>query len=149
MRSKFFSQLVDAAVSVPRRRAVSKKKEKEVLPELPKAPKVVKGPSEAELRERAEVEENHLRRLRMCFRDICNRWRPHLCIRWIVVMCGLIARDGGVQWSGLSVALSCLFFITWFCRVRCCLGSWVVGGRFVVCWVVDFSLFGGWGGVEL
>lgn len=56
---------------------MSRSKQKEVLPELPKAPKVAKGPSEAELRERAELEENQLRRLRMCFRDICNRWRPH------------------------------------------------------------------------
>ncbi|KAG0566344.1 hypothetical protein M758_7G053900 [Ceratodon purpureus] len=43
-RSKFFSQLVDAAVAVPRRRAVSGSEQKEVLPELPKAPNVVKGP---------------------------------------------------------------------------------------------------------
>jgi hypothetical protein len=82
-RSKFFSQLVDAAVAVPRRRAISGSKQKEVLPELPKAPKVVKGPSEAELRERAEVEENHLRRLRMCFRDICNRWGVHPARHWV------------------------------------------------------------------
>ena len=86
-RSKFFSQLVDAAVAVPRRRAVSRSKQKEVLPELPKAPKVVKGPSEAELRERAEVEENQLRRLRMCFRDICNRWMPFRGSRFIWYRC--------------------------------------------------------------
>jgi len=95
-RTKFFSQLVDATVSIPRRRAVSRNKQKEVLPELPKAPKVVKGPSEAELRERAELEENHLRRLRMCFRDICNRWRPYAYIHCILVMSGSSAREGAV-----------------------------------------------------
>lgn len=72
-RSKFFSQLVDAAISAPKRKVVNKNKQKEVLPELPKAPKVEKGPSEAELQERAEIEENHIRRLRMCLRDVCNR----------------------------------------------------------------------------
>lgn len=73
-RSKFFSQLINAVVSVPRRKSVNKGKQKEALPDLPKAPKVDKGPSEAELQERSEIEENHIRRLRMCLRDVCNRY---------------------------------------------------------------------------
>lgn len=102
-------------------------KQKEVLPELPKAPKVVKGPSEAEVRERAEVEENHLRRLRMCFRDICNRWRPHPCNYWTE----LVRFSEG--WCTGHRGQSCALFIT-----RVLVG--VLEGGLCVCWVEGFSL---------
>jgi hypothetical protein len=72
-RTKFFSKLIDSVFSVCNRKGADKPKQKETLPELPKAPKVNKGPSAAELQARAETEEHALRRLRMCLRDVCNR----------------------------------------------------------------------------
>lgn len=72
-RTKFFSKLIDSVFSVCNRKGADKPKQKETLPDLPKAPKVNKGPSAAELQARAETEEHALRRLRMCLRDVCNR----------------------------------------------------------------------------
>lgn len=43
------------------------------LPQLPKVPKSVSGPSEKELQAKAEAEGHAIWQLWMCLRDICNK----------------------------------------------------------------------------
>lgn len=49
------------------------------LPELPKVPKLASGPKVSELKAKVEAEQHALRRLRMCLRDVCNRY-GNLCL---------------------------------------------------------------------
>lgn len=72
-RSKFVEQVVDTIFSIPK---VSTRKSKEPasVPELQKAPKEQSGPKTSELRAKVEAEQHALRRLRMCLRDVCNRY---------------------------------------------------------------------------
>nr|ASZ84551.1 putative BRAT1 [Cupressus gigantea] len=72
-RCRFFSQLVDGVLSIPDEQVVITPKENVSIPELPKVPKAARGPSETELRAKAEAEEHAIRRLRMCLRDVCTR----------------------------------------------------------------------------
>ncbi|KAG6554152.1 hypothetical protein Mapa_004068 [Marchantia paleacea] len=72
-RAAFFTRMIDAVLAVPIDKCSKVEKAKEVLPELPKAPRVERGPSEAELKEQADLEDHALRKLRMCLRDVCNR----------------------------------------------------------------------------
>ncbi|KAL3678186.1 hypothetical protein R1sor_021142 [Riccia sorocarpa] len=71
-RAAFFARMIDAVLAVSDEKASAVEKEKS-LPDLPKAPRVERGPSEAELKEQADLEDHALRKLRMCFRDVCNR----------------------------------------------------------------------------
>lgn len=73
-RTLFFDKLIQAALSVLLERLTKKSPEVSSIPELPKAPKVVSGPKISELKSKVEAEQHALRRLRMCLRDICNRF---------------------------------------------------------------------------
>jgi len=73
-RSKFIEQLVEAVFSFQLEESASRSKETRPLPELPKVPKEVSGPKASELKAKAEAEQHALRRLRMCLRDVCNRY---------------------------------------------------------------------------
>lgn len=73
-RSMFFGRLIEAALSVQSEGMKEKSQKLLSLPELPKAPKVATGPKASELKARAEAEQHALRRLRMCLRDVCNRF---------------------------------------------------------------------------
>lgn len=73
-RSKFVEHLVEDAFSIRVEEAASKSKEPSSLPELPKALKETSGPKLSELKAKAEAEQHALRRLRMCLRDVCNRY---------------------------------------------------------------------------
>lgn len=73
-RHKFIEQLVESVFSIRQEESASRSKETKSLPELPKAPKEVSGPKPSELRAKAEAEQHALRRLRMCLRDVCNRY---------------------------------------------------------------------------
>lgn len=72
-RNLFFGRLVEAALSVSSEGTTGKSQEL-ALPELPKAPKVASGPKVSELKAKVEAEQHALRRLRMCLRDVCNRY---------------------------------------------------------------------------
>ncbi|GLJ11487.1 hypothetical protein SUGI_0168660 [Cryptomeria japonica] len=72
-RCRFISQLVDAVLTIPDQQVVITPKKNVSNPELPKVPKAARGPSETELRAKVEAEEHAIRRLRMCFRDVCSR----------------------------------------------------------------------------
>ncbi|XP_075494517.1 ATPase family AAA domain-containing protein At1g05910-like [Primulina tabacum] len=72
-RSLFFDRLIEAALSVQSEDVIKDSLRSEGLPELVKAPKVDAGPKASELRAKAETQGHALRRLRMCFRDVCNR----------------------------------------------------------------------------
>ncbi|XP_075484037.1 ATPase family AAA domain-containing protein At1g05910-like [Primulina tabacum] len=72
-RSLFFDRLIEAALSVQSEDVIKDSLRSEDLPELVKAPKVDAGPKASELRAKAETQGHALRRLRMCFRDVCNR----------------------------------------------------------------------------
>ncbi|KZV40898.1 ATPase family AAA domain-containing protein [Dorcoceras hygrometricum] len=72
-RSLFFDRLIEAALSVQSEDVIKDSLRSEGLPELAKAPKVDAGPKASELRAKAETQGHALRRLRMCFRDVCNR----------------------------------------------------------------------------
>ncbi|KMZ60086.1 26S protease regulatory subunit 7 [Zostera marina] len=71
-RSMFVDLLVEAVLSIPLEE-ISKSKVQSSLDELQKLPKEPCGPKASEVRAKAEAEQHALRRLRMCFRDICNR----------------------------------------------------------------------------
>ncbi|GAB2261527.1 hypothetical protein Droror1_Dr00002524 [Drosera rotundifolia] len=72
-RSLFFQRLIESAMSVVLE-DTTRKSEQSVQPhELHKAPKVANGPKVSELKAKIEAEQHALRRLRMCFRDVCNR----------------------------------------------------------------------------
>jgi len=73
-RFKFVDQLVEADFSFQLEEPASRSKETRSLPELPKVPKEVSGPKASELKAKAEAEQHALRRLRMCLRDVCNRY---------------------------------------------------------------------------
>lgn len=72
-RSMFVDVLVEAVLSIPLEE-ISKSKVQSSLDELQKLPKEPCGPKASEVRAKAEAEQHALRRLRMCFRDICNRF---------------------------------------------------------------------------
>ena len=72
-RNMFFGRLVEASLSVSSEGTTGKSQE-QALPELPKAPKVASGPKASELKAKVEAEQHALRRLRMCLRDVCNRY---------------------------------------------------------------------------
>lgn len=73
-RSLFFDRLIEAALSIQVEATTKKSDKSDSLPELPKAPKVSVGPKASELKAKAEAEGHALRRLRMCLRDVCNRY---------------------------------------------------------------------------
>ncbi|GLJ11486.1 hypothetical protein SUGI_0168610 [Cryptomeria japonica] len=70
-RCRFISH--DVVLTIPDQQVVITPKKNVSNPELPKVPKAARGPSEIELRAKVEVEEHAIRRLRMCFRDVCSR----------------------------------------------------------------------------
>lgn len=72
-RLKFISKIVDAFLTIPDQEATQRPQKNVPLPALLKVPKSERGPSESELRSKAEAEEHAIRRLRMCLRDVCNR----------------------------------------------------------------------------
>ena len=76
-RAKFFSQLLETAMDISEQK-YSLKNKAVALPVLPKAPKLERERTEAELQAQAEEEEHSLRQMRMCLRDICNRLN-HIC----------------------------------------------------------------------
>eukprot|EP00850_Spirogloea_muscicola_P006421 SM000030S11430 [mRNA] locus=s30:604860:611122:+ [translate_table: standard] len=71
-RLQFFAPLVDAIATSPKLEKHMKKPLAALEP-LPKVPVAEVGPSEAELKAKAELEGHAMRRLRMCLRDVCNR----------------------------------------------------------------------------
>ena len=73
-RASFFNSLIDAALSVSLEGTSKKSLETDSLPELPKAPKLAGGLKVSELKATVEAEQHALRRLRMCLRDVCNRY---------------------------------------------------------------------------
>lgn len=73
-RTSFFNSLVEGALSVLIEGMSKKSQDTGSLPELPKAPKLATGPKVSELKATAEAEQHALRRLRMCLRDVCNRY---------------------------------------------------------------------------
>lgn len=73
-RNLFFERLVEDALSIPSSDGTTGKSQEQTLPELPKAPKVATGPKASELKAKVEAEQHALRRLRMCLRDVCNRY---------------------------------------------------------------------------
>jgi len=73
-RTLFFNLLIEAAISILLEGINKRSQDTEYLPELPKAPKVASGPKVSELKAKVEAEQHALRRLRMCLRDICNRY---------------------------------------------------------------------------
>jgi ATPase family AAA domain-containing protein 2 len=86
-RSRFFDALFEAAVSLQKEESRSKVKDTRSLKELPKVPKEAIGPKPSELKARAEGEQHAVRRLRMCLRDVCNRYKI------IPIFCGVIVRN--------------------------------------------------------
>lgn len=74
-RSRFIDSLFEAAVSLQKEESRSKVKDPKTLKELPKVPKEATGPKPSELKARAEAEQHAMRRLRMCLRDVCNRYK--------------------------------------------------------------------------
>lgn len=73
-RDSFFDNLIEAALSVASDVITKECPRSVCLPDLPKAPKVATGPKASELKAKFEAEQHALRRLRMCLRDICNRY---------------------------------------------------------------------------
>lgn len=78
-RTLFFNLLIEAAMSIFLEGINKKSQDTGRVPELPKAPKLVSGPKVSELKAKVEAEQHALRRLRMCLRDICNRY-VNLCL---------------------------------------------------------------------
>ncbi|GLJ58143.1 hypothetical protein SUGI_1421300 [Cryptomeria japonica] len=60
-RCRFISQLVDVVLTIPDQQVVIPPKKNVSNPELTKVPKAARGPSETELRAKAEVEEHAIR----------------------------------------------------------------------------------------
>lgn len=73
-RTLFFDRLIEASMSVLLERISKKSQDTGCLSELPKAPKLESGPKVSELKAKVEAEQHALRRLRMCLRDVCNRY---------------------------------------------------------------------------
>ena len=73
-RTLFFTHLVEALLSVFSEGMSKKSQDAGRLSELPKAPKLAAGPKVSELKAKVEAEQHALRRLRMCLRDVCNRY---------------------------------------------------------------------------
>lgn len=73
-RFLFFSQLVEAVFSIRSEERTGCSPDSSSLPKLERAPKTVSGPKPSELKAKAEAEEHAIRRLRMCLRDVCNRY---------------------------------------------------------------------------
>ncbi|KAF7824278.1 ATPase family AAA domain-containing protein [Senna tora] len=73
-RTSFFNCLVEAALSVLSEGTSKTSQDTGSIPELPKAPKLASGPKASELKATVEAEQHALRRLRMCLRDVCNRY---------------------------------------------------------------------------
>lgn len=73
-RTSFFNCLIEAALSVLLEGMSKKSQDTGSLPELPKAPKLASGPKVSELKATVEAEQHALRRMRMCLRDVCNRY---------------------------------------------------------------------------
>lgn len=73
-RTLFFNVLIEAAMSILLEGINKKSQDAGCLPELPKAPKLASGPKVSELKAKVEAEQHALRRLRMCLRDVCNRY---------------------------------------------------------------------------
>jgi hypothetical protein len=71
-RAKFFSRLLETAMEISEHK-YNQKNKPDTPPMLPKAPKIEREKSEAELQAQVEEEEHSLRQMRMCLRDICNR----------------------------------------------------------------------------
>ncbi|VAI19847.1 unnamed protein product [Triticum turgidum subsp. durum] len=72
-RLRYFSILFESLLSLQMEDSRSKSKEQKSI-DLPKAPKKVDGPKVSELKAKAEAEQHAVRRMRMCLRDICNRF---------------------------------------------------------------------------
>lgn len=89
-RSLFFDRLIEAALSVQSEDVIKDSLRSEDLPELAKAPKVDAGPKASELRAKAETQGHALRRLRMCFRDVCNRLASVFYLISVVCICGML-----------------------------------------------------------
>lgn len=71
-RLNFWEKMVGALLSIQLEQSTDK--ELTNLPELPKAPKEVSHAKLSELKAKSEAEQHALRRLRMCLRDVCNRY---------------------------------------------------------------------------
>ncbi|KAH7284708.1 hypothetical protein KP509_34G067200 [Ceratopteris richardii] len=71
-RGKFFSQLLEVAINISEQKHIERTKPT-FIPELPKAPKLERERSQAQLQAQYEEEQHALRRMRMCFREVCNR----------------------------------------------------------------------------
>lgn len=84
-RSLFFDRLIEAAMSVVLEGVTNKSQESTSVPELPKAPKVANGPKASELKAKVDAEQHALRRMRMCLRDICNRFDINCLIPFIMI----------------------------------------------------------------
>lgn len=80
-RTLFFNVLIEAAMSILLEGINKKSQDTGCLPELPKAPKLASGPKVSELKAKVEAEQHALRRLRMCLRDVCNRY-VNLCLMY-------------------------------------------------------------------
>lgn len=80
-RTLFFDRLIEAAMSVLLEGISKKSQDTRCHSELPKAPKLVSGPKVSELKAKVEAEQHALRRLRMCLRDICNRY-VNICLMY-------------------------------------------------------------------
>jgi len=78
-RTLFFDRLIEAAMSILLERISKKSQDAKRLSELPRAPKLASGPKASELKAKVEAEQHALRRLRMCLRDVCNRY-VNLCL---------------------------------------------------------------------
>ncbi|QHN94900.1 ATPase family AAA domain-containing protein At1g05910 [Arachis ipaensis] len=72
-RMLFFTDLVEAVLSVFSGIMNKKPLDTGCFSELPKAPKLASGPKASELKAKVEAEQHALRRLRMCLRDVCNK----------------------------------------------------------------------------
>lgn len=102
-RSLFFDRLIEAALSI-QVEATKKSDKLNALPDLPKAPKVSAGPKASELKVKAEAQGHALRRLRMCLRDVCNRYifdlRKHISwkfITWFLNLVEVTTFHGGIH----------------------------------------------------
>ncbi|KAK8948336.1 ATPase family AAA domain-containing protein [Platanthera guangdongensis] len=106
-KSKFVEHIVEAIFSIPKEVSMRKLKEPVCVPELPKAPMEPSGPKTSELRAKAEAEQHTLRRLRMCLRDVCNRY-DHLR-SWIQNSCGLI--NYGIPFSREMINVIIMIYV--------------------------------------
>jgi ATPase family AAA domain-containing protein 2 len=73
-RLRYFNVLFESLPSLQMEESRSKSKKKKSVVDLPKAPMEVEGPKVSELITKAEAEQHAVRRMRMCLRDICNRF---------------------------------------------------------------------------